>query len=226
MPYYSDPAFLLLIPAILLTLFAQWRVHSAFKKGAKIKNSRGITGADVAKKILEAGGLSSIPIHKGKGKLSDHYDPIKKSVSLSPEVYSGSSISSLAVAAHEIGHALQHRDSYHFLALRTGLYPVVRFISWLAPFLIIAGFIFSSLNILYAGIIFFAASVVFTLITLPVEFNASSRAMVQIQELGLAQADESRQVKKVLNAAALTYVAAAIAAVLELLRLVLIARND
>jgi len=218
-----DLSLLLIIPAILITLYAQIKVSSTFKKASKIRNANSITGVETAKKILMAEGLGDIPVEQSKGKLSDHYHPIKRSISLSTDVYGKPSIAALGVAAHEVGHALQHRDSYSMLTLRTAIYPVVGFSSWLAPILIIAGFFIAEIpQILLAGIIMYAVTVLFTVITLPVEFDASKRAMVAINKLGLVTADESKQVKKVLNAAALTYVAAAITAVLELIRFILI----
>lgn len=226
MNYYTL-SYLLLFGSIAISVFAQIKVHSAFKKASQIPNARGISGEETAKAILKAEGLPDLPVNQSQGKLSDHYNPIDKSLSLSPEVYNQKTIAALGVAAHEVGHALQHRDSYHFLTLRTGLYPLVKISSWAAPILIMIS-IFSQLtNLLYIGIAFFAASVLFTLITLPVEFNASSRALKVIGQMGLVGADESRQVKKVLDAAALTYVAAALTAIMELVRLILIARaND
>lgn len=217
---------LLLIP-IVIAIYAQWKVGSAFKKGSQIPNSKGMTGAQAAQAILQSEQLGDLPVNQVQGRLSDHYNPVDRSLSLSPEVYSGASISAIGVAAHEVGHAIQHKESYGFLMLRTTFYPVVRFSSWLAPMLIIGGFIFTSTPyLLEVGIIIFAASVFFTLITLPVEFDASKRAMIHIQRLGLVTGEESIQVKKVLDAAALTYVAAAITAVMELIRLILIARSN
>lgn len=221
----SSLSWILIIVSTVLALGAQAKVHYAFKKAMKKKTSAGLTGAEVADKILKSEGLD-LPINKAKGHLSDNYNPIKKTVNLSEPVHSQTSIASLAVAAHEVGHAIQHKEGYHWLVMRTTLYPVVGFSSWLAPILIIAGFFFTGIPyLLDIGIILFAATVFFTLITLPVEFDASKRAMIKVQELGLVGADESRQVKKVLDAAALTYVAAAATAILELVRLILIAQS-
>lgn len=217
---------LIFIP-MAIAMYAQWKVSSAFAKGSKLPNARGLTGQEVAKTILQAAMLTDVPVEQTPGKLADHYNPMKRSLSLSPDVYGQKTVAALGVAAHEVGHAIQHRDSYFWLKMRTSMYPVVKFSSWLAPILIIAGFFFAAIpNLLYAGIILFGASVFFTLITLPVEFDASRRALVQINKLGLVSPDESREVKKVLDAAALTYVAAAITAVLELTRLILIARSN
>lgn len=225
--YYYDPTFLIIIPAILLTVYAQYKVKKTFNKYQKIPNSRQITGADIAKEILTRESLSHIPIEKTNKLLGDHYDPTKKVLRLSPEVYAKHSVAAVGVAAHEVGHAIQHARRYHPLVLRTTMYPVANIGSRLAPFLIILGFILTSKNLILAGIILFAAAVVFTLITLPVEFDASKRAMVAIRQHGLVTSEENIGVKKVLNAAAFTYVAAALVAVLQLLRFILIyARRD
>jgi hypothetical protein len=223
--FYYDSSFLLIIPALIVTIYAQWKVSAVFRKLSKVENAKGITGAEVAKLIMDNNALHGIPINRESGRLSDHYNPIKKSLGLSEEVHSGKSVAAIGIAAHEVGHALQHRDGFFFLNLRTAIYPVVSFGSWLAPLLIIAGIFIAMTNLIYIGIILFSASVFFTLITLPVEFDASKRAIVQIETLGLAQGAELKQVKKVLNAAAMTYVAAALTAILELLRLILIARS-
>lgn len=223
--YYGfHPSIILLIPAILLTIYAQIKVKTAFNRGSKIPNARGMSGLETAKSILAYNQLD-LPIQKSKGMLSDHYDPIKKKLALSPEVHDGKSISSMAVAAHEVGHALQHKAGYAMIKVRTFIFPVVSFSSWLAPILIILGFVVTMPQLLWAGIWLYSAAVLFTLVTLPVEFDASKRAMYMINQLGLVSADESREAKKVLNAAALTYVAAALTAVLELVRLVLIAQE-
>lgn len=222
---FSSLNLILIFVPLVFALTAQFKVHSAFKKGMKTKNAKGLTGEQTARQVLKSVGLD-IPVNRSHGHLSDNYNPIKRTVNLSEDVYTQASIASLAVAAHEVGHAIQHQESYHWLTLRTTLYPVVGFSSWLAPVLIIASFFFAGIPyLLNIGIVLFAATVFFTVITLPVEFDASKRAMVKIQELGLAGADESRQVKKVLDAAALTYVAAAATAILELVRLILIAKS-
>ena len=160
------------------------------------------------------------------GKLSDHYDPRNKRLGLSPDIAQGTSISALAVAAHETGHAIQHRDAYKFLGMRSALYPLASFSSNLGPILIFISLIFQFTGLLKIGIILFSASVLFTIVTLPVEFDASARAVVTLNKLGISSPSESALVKKVLSAAALTYVAAALAAVAELVRLILIARSN
>ena len=218
---------ILLFAGIIISIFAQIKVHSAFAKGSKMPNSKAIDGHEVAQAILKAESLANVPVSEVPGKLADHYNPINRTLHLSPEVYGAKTISALAVAAHEVGHAIQHRDNYHYLVMRTTLYPVVGFASYAAPLIIIAGMFISSVPMLLEiGILLFAATVFFTVITLPVEFDASRRAMVAINKLGLVTTEESVQVKKVLDAAALTYVAAAIASILELVRLIMIARSQ
>lgn len=225
--YYSSVGLGLFVAGILITIYAQIKVHSAFKKGSKLRNQRGITGAETALLILKNQNLGDIPVQHSGGRLSDNYNPLNRTVNLSEGVYDEATISALAVAAHEVGHALQHRDAYAPLKMRTAIYPVVSFSSYLAPILIIAGFLVTSMPMLLnLGILLFAVSVFFTLVTLPVEFDASRRAMLVINQMGLVSADESQQVKKVLNAAALTYVAAAATAIMELARLILIAKSQ
>jgi uncharacterized protein len=228
--YFSDPTFLLLIPALLLTVYAQIKVHHTINKYNQVKNSANLTGHDVAKKILSMEGLGNIPIHVSNKSLGDFYNPLTKELTLSQDVYSQASISALGIAAHEVGHAIQHSKKYPFLIVRTAFYPVANFSSFLAPILLIAGIFFSRLSfstyLLEIGIILFSASVVFTVVTLPVEFNASRRAVQTLKSMGILHGDdEIKGVKKVLNAAALTYVAAALVAILQLIRLILIAKR-
>lgn len=220
-------SFIILIFSILITLFAQFRVNSQFKKAGKIKSLTGNTGYQTAKKILDAYGLSEVEIVKSSGSLSDYYDSRSKVLALSEDVYSKDSLAAIAVAAHECGHALQDKYNYSYLTLRQRLYPLVNVSSKLSYFLIIASIFFSSTGLLDLGIIAFTVSVLFTLITLPVEFDASSRALKVIQELNLVvDQNELNVSKKVLDAAALTYVAAFITSVLELVRLILISSSN
>lgn len=209
-------ALLLIIP-----LWAQMRVKSAFKKYSKVENSTGKTGAEVAREILDRNGLYNVAVEPVRGYLSDHYDPRSKVVRLSEENYYGHSIAGSAVAAHEVGHAIQDKEGYSPLRIRHALVPVANLGSNFSYLIILAGILLTSANLLLVGIIFMAAAVLFQLVTLPVEFNASSRAMDQIVSTGMIRNNEERQARKVLNAAALTYVAAALVAVLELLRFVL-----
>ncbi|AOZ93983.1 zinc metallopeptidase [Paenibacillus crassostreae] len=218
----SNSMFVLIIIAFLFSLWAQFRVKGTFNKWAKVQNSNGITGYEAARRMLDANGLQDIPIEPVKGSLTDHYDPIHKVVRLSEPVYYENSISAVSVACHEIGHAIQHKESYPMLVLRHRMFPVVNFASNIAPFLLIAGFIFSFTNLIGLGIIFFSAAVAFQLVTLPVEFNASNRARTIMIEQGFISNNEERGVAKVLNAAALTYVAAAVISLLELIRYIMI----
>lgn len=206
---------------IIIPIYAQIKVKSAYKKYSQIPSSSGMTGADVARRILDQNGLYDVRIEETPGMLSDHYDPRSKVVRLSTNNYYGNSIAGAAVAAHEVGHAIQDQQNYAFLRFRHALVPVANIGSNFSWILIIAGMIFTIPSLMLYGIIFMAAAVLFQLVTLPVEFNASSRAMNEIVSAGVIRNDEERETKKVLNAAALTYVAAAAVAVLELLRLIL-----
>lgn len=219
---YSD---IMLIPILLafgLSLWAQFRVKGTFNKYAQVQNMYGLTGHDAARRMLDANGLYDIPIEPVRGALTDHYDPIHKVVRLSEPVYYESSVSAVSVACHEVGHAIQHKESYPMLVLRHRMFPIVNFASGVAPFLLLAGFIFGAFNLIGLGIIFFSAAVLFQIVTLPVEFNASNRARKIMLAQGFVTNNEERGVAKVLNAAALTYVAAALISVLELLRYILI----
>lgn len=185
---------------------------------------KGITGQEVARRILDHNGLSNVPVYPVKGNLSDHYDPRGKTVSLSEEVYYGTSITSVSVAAHECGHAIQDKESYAPMNFRSTLVPMVNFASSASWIIILMGFMVSK-NFLWLGILLFSATVLFQIVTLPVEFNASSRALNQLEVLGILGPEEKRDGRRVLNAAALTYVAAALASILQLVRLILIARD-
>ena len=222
-----DPTMVVLIPAILLTIYAQFKVSSTTNKYLRVNTRRGYTGEQTARRVLDSNGLYDVKIEMVRGHLSDHYDPRRKAVRLSEDVYYGTSITSVAVAAHECGHAIQHAKGYAPLQIRSSLVPVVNFASSISWFLIFLGFIMAG-QFLKIGILLFSASVLFQIITLPVEFNASSRAIVQLGNLGIIDESESRQSRRVLSAAALTYVAAALVSILQLLRLLLIAqrRND
>ena len=210
----------LIIPAFLLSLWAQFRVSGTFNKWAEVPASSGMTGYEAARRMLDSNGLHDVAIEPVPGKLSDHYDPIARVVRLSEPVYYENSIAALSVACHEVGHAIQHKEHYPALVMRHRMFPVVRFASGLAPFLLIAGILFQFTNLIGIGIIFFAAAVAFQLVTLPVEFNASSRARDLMVAEGFIRTDEERGVAKVLNAAALTYVGAALISLLELLKFI------
>ncbi|HWQ89377.1 MAG TPA: zinc metallopeptidase [Desulfitobacteriaceae bacterium] len=224
-----DPTMILLVPAILLSLYAQFKISSAYRHYSQVRSHKGLSGAQVARLILQSKGLNDVQIEAIEGRLSDHYDPRTRIVRLSRDIYQGNSLASVAVAAHETGHALQHASGYVPLQLRSAFVPVANFGSNLGPILILVGFFMPAFKILLQfGIIVFAFAVLFQLITLPVEYNASGRALALLQGGGMLENDEIQGVKAMLNAAALTYVAAALAAVLQLARFIIIAqgRND
>ncbi|MFS0635615.1 zinc metallopeptidase [Mesobacillus foraminis] len=207
---------------ILVPIWAQFRVKGTYKKYSQVSSSSQYRGAEVARKILDDNGLYHVGVEETRGFLSDHYDPRSKTVRLSSGNYHGDSVAAAAIAAHEVGHAIQDQEDYSFLRFRHALVPVANLGSNFSWILVMIGIFAQMSNMLLLGIIFMAAAVLFQLVTLPVEFNASNRAMDQIVSAGIIRNDEERETKKVLNAAALTYVAAAAVAVLELLRLVLI----
>jgi hypothetical protein len=221
-PFFSLTDILLLVPALLLGLYAQSRVKSTFEKMSKVRASSGYSGADVARRMLQQNGIHDVEVEEVEGRLSDHYDPIKKKLRLSGNVYRSNSLAALGVAAHETGHAIQHQVGYRALILRQAIFPIARFGSSLLMPLLIGGIFFSIPVLVDIGIILYAGSVLFTLITLPVEFNASKRALAQLNSGGYLVGNEVRGAKKVLDAAALTYVAAAAVAVLNLIRLLLL----
>lgn len=207
---------------LLVPLWAQMKVKSAYKKYSKVATSTQMTGREVARRILDSNGLYDVSIEETRGVLSDHYDPRSKVVRLSSDNYHGHSVAAAAIAAHEVGHAIQDQQSYSFLKFRSALVPVANFGSNTSWIFILIGMLAQSSGLLLLGIVLMAAGVVFQFVTLPVEFNASNRAMDQVVSLGIIRNDEERETKKVLNAAALTYVAAAAVAVIELVRLILI----
>lgn len=214
--YLIYMAVLLLIP-----LWAQMRVRSTYSKYAEVENSTGMTGAQTARKILDENGLYDVAVREVQGSLTDHYDPRDKTVNLSTDIYHGASIAGTAVAAHEVGHAIQDDKDYTFMRIRSSLVPVANLGSNLSYLLIIAGFIFGAMQLAILGVLFFAAAVLFQIVTLPVEFDASGRALKQIVTLGIVQEDERKGAKRVLSAAAMTYVAAALVSALELVRFIL-----
>ncbi|USK58615.1 zinc metallopeptidase [Peribacillus asahii] len=214
--------FVYLAIIILIPIYAQMKVKGTYKKYSQVAASSGMTGAETARAILDQNGLYHVRVEETPGVLSDHYDPRDKTVRLSTDNYHGHSVAGVAVAAHEVGHAIQDQEGYAFLRIRHALVPVANFGSNISWILILIGMLASMSGLLLAGIIFMAAAVLFQIVTLPVEFNASSRAMDQVVALGVIRNDEERETKKVLNAAAMTYVAAALVAVLELVRLILV----
>jgi uncharacterized protein len=209
----------------LIPLCAQMRVKSTFSKYSKVATTAGMSGAQVARKILDENGLYQVKVLEHQGFLSDHYNPMSKTVHLSSANYNGHSVSGAAVAAHEVGHAIQDKDGYAALRFRHSLVPIANIGSNASWIFLMIGLFAQLSNMLLLGIILMAAGVLFQLVTLPVEFNASSRAMDQMVNIGIIDNREERHARKVLNAAALTYVAAAAVAVIELLRMILIFTN-
>jgi uncharacterized protein len=213
-----DPLYwMMMLPVLALSLFASVRVKSSFNKYSKIATKSGITGAEIARQILRVNGLSKVEVVETKGFLSDHYDPIKKVIRLSPNVYNSNSIASVGVAAHETGHALQHAKAYRPLMLRNAIAPTASIGSNFAWIIIMGGFFIGMLGLVKIGIALFSLVVVFQLITLPVEFNASKRAKEILQAQGIVSSNELVGVNAVLSAAAMTYVAAAASAIMTLI---------
>mgnify|MGYP001004181175 CR=1 FL=1 len=217
-----DSTYALLIPAFILAIYAQGKVQNTFNKYMKYRNSGGYTGADVARRLLDLNGLYDVPIELISGNLTDHYDPSKRVMRLSRDVYSSTSIAALGVAAHETGHAIQHKEGYFPLRLRNSIVPIANFGSNLAWPLFLLGLIMGYAPLLDFGIILFSAAVLFQIVTLPVEFNASNRAIKILGSEGILNQDEIRPAREVLNAAALTYVAATLTSILQLFRLIIL----
>jgi len=207
---------------LVLPLYAQFKVRSTYNKYTKVAARNGMTGAEVARMILDQHGLYDVRVVPTQGVLSDHYNPATKTVALSEANYYESSLAGIAVAAHEVGHAMQHAQSYSFLTFRSKLVPVANISSSASWIFVIIGMVAQSTGLLLVGIVLLAAGVLFQVVTLPVEFDASKRAMQEVTSLGIIGPEEERPARKVLNAAAMTYVAAAAVAILELVRLLLI----
>lgn len=231
-----------MLPAIIISLIAQSKVSSAYSKYSKVINRMGITGAEAARKVLSAGGVTNVQITSVGGKLTDHFDPRSNTIRLSDGVYGQTTVAAIAIAAHEAGHALQHAEGYLPNKIRSVLVPISNIGSRIGWILILIGFAFSGVSYYYystpttydspigdalitIGIILYSTSLLFTLITLPVEFNASKRALKIIESTGMVQGEELVGAKKTLTAAAMTYVAAALTALLHLLRIILIAKR-
>lgn len=216
---------ILILLIIGLPLLAQIFIKISYENNSRIKNSKELTGYDVARKILDKNGLNDLLIVETNGYLTDHYDPNRKVIKLSRNIYGNDTISSMAVAAHEVGHAIQDKEGYFFLKLRTFIFPIVSFISRMTWLVILVGFFFEIVNAIYLGIIIVSASVIFELVTLPVEINASKRAIKELNSLNLITGEEDK-VKNVLTAAALTYVAGTLAEILQLIRLIGILKDN
>lgn len=226
--YYGfDPTYWLVIIGAVLCIFAQLRVSSTFKKFSKVRSRSGLTGAQAAQKILHLSGIYDVRVEHTNGNLTDHYDPSAKALRLSDSVYSSTSIAAIGVAAHECGHAVQHDKDYAPLKIRSALVPAANIGSRLGiPIIIIGVLLGMNQLLIQIGIWVFALAVLFQVVTLPVEFNASGRALAMLDSYGLMEADETRGCRKVLGAAALTYVAAAASSILQLLRLILLYGNN
>ncbi|MCH8300523.1 MAG: zinc metallopeptidase [Candidatus Marinimicrobia bacterium] len=223
MPFFFwDSTMLLLIPALLFGIWAQWKVKSTFKRYSKIPSNSGMTGYQVAKNLLERNNIFDVEVEEIQGSLTDHYDSKEKKLRLSEQNFRGSSVASIGVAAHEVGHAIQDNRGYAPLRWRLAFYPVARLGSGLWFWLFLAGMILTIPALIDVGIIFFATTLVFQIVTLPVEFNASSRALAQLSSGGFITKDDSDGAKAVLNAAAMTYLAAAAMALSQLVRLLIL----
>jgi len=232
MPFFWDPTMILMIPGLILTLWAQAKVSSAYKKYSQVRSRSGVTGAKVARDILDRSGLSKVAVESIPGELTDHYDPSAGVLRLSEGVYGSQSIAALGIAAHEAGHAIQHGERYPALVLRTAVAPAAATGSQLGIWLFMIGMIIPMFSqsihlkwLMDLGIILFSVAVGFTIITLPVEFNASNRALLVLEKGGYLTSDEIPEARAVLRAAAWTYVAAATTAILTLLRLIIL-RNQ
>ncbi|MDQ7821842.1 MAG: zinc metallopeptidase [Candidatus Eremiobacteraeota bacterium] len=224
---FFDPLYLIIVmPFVLLSLYASIKVQTTFKKYLQVPARSGLTGSQAARELLNGGGLQDVAVEEGGGFLSDFYDPLRKRLSLSPEVYEGNSLASVGVAAHETGHAFQHSQGYLPLQLRSSLVPVAGFGSNAGWIMAVIGIAFQSGFMLNLGILLFSCAVLFYVITLPVEFNASSRAVALLTEKGIVGRDEEKAVRDVLGAAALTYLAAALTAVAQLLYLLALRNRD
>lgn len=213
---------LLILAIILLPLLAQFYITSTYNSYKKKNNTEKLSGFEVARKILDANGLEDIDIVSTSGTLSDHYDPSRRVVRLSNDNFNGESVAAMAVAAHECGHAIQHKEGYSLMKIRSMLVPVVNIATSLSYYIIVAGFLFQILNLVYIGIALTCMGLLFQIVTLPVEIDASKRAGVQLSSLGLALGNDSAGTKKVLTAAAMTYVAGVVSSALQVLRLILI----
>lgn len=220
--YYYDPTYILIIIGFFITLLSQVWVNGSYSKYKRINSNRGLTGKEVARKILDANGLSNVGVVEVSGTLTDHYDPTKKQVSLSTDIYRDSSIASIAVAAHECGHAIQDKVGYTFLKIRHRIVPTVNLCTKLGYFVIFIGFLFGFFEVAMVGFVLLCAILLFQLVTLPVEFNASKRAKEQLKELGITDERGNDGVRNMLTAAAMTYVASLASTLLQLLRMLLI----
>lgn len=223
MPFFFDSTIVLLIPPLILAFWAQWKVKHVYRKYSQVQSSSGLTGAQVARKILDMFGLNNVEVISTEGVLNDHYNPKTRQVCLSKPIYHTDSVAALGIAAHEVGHAIQHAKGYYFLQLRHTLLAPANLGSSLAFPLFFIGFLFSSFSwLMTLGIGLFGAALAFQLVTLPVEYDASKRALTNLRSTGLMADREVKQARAVLSAAALTYVAAATMALTHLIRLIIL----
>lgn len=222
---FFDPTMIILIPAMIISFWAQTKISSTYSKYSEVRTINGYTGQQVARMILDEAGLFDVRIEVVNTRLGDHYDPSSRVLRLSPDVYGGGTISSAGIAAHEVGHAIQHKERYMPLVVRNSIVPVVNIGSNLSWILFLAGLFLGFKGLTTLGILLFSGVVIFQLITLPVEFDASNRALNILRSRGILYGDETRNAQKVLNAAAMTYVAATLMAVSQLIRLIAISNS-
>lgn len=224
--FYFDRTMLLLLPAIIIAFWAQSKISSTYNKYRTVRTMNGYTGENIARMILDAAGLYDVPVVETRGELTDHYDPRSRVVRLSSDIFHGSSIAAAGVAAHEVGHAIQHKEAYKPLVLRTSMATVVNISSQASIIIFMLGLLFSIPMLTNIGIIFFTVAVLYQLITLPVEFNASKRALKILENRNILYGNEVSGAKKVLSAAAMTYVAAALMSISQLIRLIAISNRN
>lgn len=224
--FYFDGTMMLLLPAIIIAFWAQSKVSGTYKKYRTVRTMNGYTGENVARMMLDAAGLYDVPVVEIRGELTDHYDPTSRVVRLSSDIYHGASIASAGIAAHEVGHAIQHKEAYKPLVLRTSIATAVNFSSQASIIIFMIGLLFSIPLLTNIGIIFFTVAVIYQLITLPVEFNASRRALNILESRNILYGNEVSGAKSVLSAAAMTYVAAALMSISQLIRLIAISNRN
>lgn len=223
---YFDRTMLLLIPALIMSMWAQGKISSTYKKYKDIRTINGYTGEKIARMMLDVAGLYDVPVMESSGELSDHYDPRRRLIKLSREIFYGTSIAAAGIAAHEVGHAIQHQERYKPLVLRTSVASAVNFSSQISMILFFLGLFLGISGLTTIGIIFFSAAVIYQIITLPVEFNASKRALLTLESRGILFGDEIKGAKNVLSAAAMTYVAAALMSISQLIRLIALSNRN
>lgn len=223
---YFDPTVILLLPAVIISFWAQTKINSTYNKYSRVTNTNGYTGMQIARMILDGAGLFDVRIEMVNTRLGDHYDPSSRVLRLSPEVYNNSTIAAAGIAAHEVGHAIQHKESYKPLVIRNSIVPVVNISSNISWVLFFIGLLLGFRGLTTLGILLFSAVVIFQLITLPVEFNASNRALRILESRGILYGNEISGARKVLGAAAMTYVAATLMAVSQLIRLIALSNRD